>query len=162
MRPLARSNRRCSSKQLISGGSSGVTAPTKRSIGIQLSSVSPPPLSHLLRHTHSLQSTPSLMHGPASRHTSMYSSSQPNSARHRDLLDSSLSLTAQSEQDFEYDYYEPGLPGSFLRPPSHLFSSEIDIDQIIGDSDLMRPPAVGRSSESVAKCSVSTQIDNRP
>uniref|UniRef100_A0A914W054 THSD1 third Ig-like domain-containing protein n=1 Tax=Plectus sambesii TaxID=2011161 RepID=A0A914W054_9BILA len=139
---------------------SSSTAPTKRSIGIQLSSVSPPP-PHSLRHTHSLQSTPSLMHGPASRHTSMYSTCPPASARHGDLLDSSLSLTAQSEQDFEYDYYEPGLPGSFLRPPSHLFSSEIDIDQIIGDSELMRPPTVGQSSESVAKCSVSTQIDNR-
>ena len=44
-----------------------------------------------------------------------------------------------TEADFEYDYYEPAVPGSFLDWPGEL-TSEIDIDQIIGDSDLMKTP----------------------
>ena len=58
-----------------------------------------------------------------------------------------LSL-AGTEQDFEYDYYEPNVPGSFLQPTDWGgdLSSEIDIDQIIGDSELMNTPRQPRRS----------------
>lgn len=39
-----------------------------------------------------------------------------------------------TEPDLEYDYYEATIPGSFLAPIS--FQSEIDIDQIVGCSEL--------------------------
>lgn len=141
----------------------------RRSIGVQLSTIS------LGR---SVQSTPSLMHNHQQQSRSLLlQNKHRNRLLHDDyspkvtdrcgrlLDDSTLSLGAasSSEQDFEYDYYEPAMPGSYLLPASDdscFFTSQIDIDQIIGDSMLIRNKSSNDSIIDTRKsCSVSTQID---
>lgn len=49
--------------------------------------------------------------------------------------DEHSSLSLNTDHDLEYDYYEPAVPGSFLTPAINFYS-DIDIEQIIGSSEL--------------------------
>ncbi len=61
-----------------------------------------------------------------------------------------MTSLAATEQDFEYDYYEPGMPGNCLLPGNNdaqkAVDSTIDIDEIIGDSELMRHDQQSRAT----------------
>lgn len=49
--------------------------------------------------------------------------------------DEHSSLSFNTDHDLEYDYYEPAVPGSFLTPAINFYS-DIDIEQITGNSEL--------------------------
>jgi hypothetical protein len=71
----------------------------------------------------------------------MYSAQDGDAAS---LASLTASISGLPEQDFEYDYYEPAVPGSYLMPTNAnaaigwSAASQIDIDEIIGDSELMK------------------------
>lgn len=58
----------------------------------------------------------------------------------RSNCDSPSPSWAGTDQDFEYDYYEPNVPGSFLIPPNNSISwvdEDINIDDILVGSELL-------------------------
>uniref|UniRef100_A0A914Z3D6 Uncharacterized protein n=1 Tax=Panagrolaimus superbus TaxID=310955 RepID=A0A914Z3D6_9BILA len=77
--------------------------------------------------------------------------STPRTARSPARISSTNSL-----EDFEYDYYDPVVPGSLLRP---YLVSDIDIDSIVNRETsgwLTSPP----TTDVVQKNDVTTQVDS--
>lgn len=59
---------------------------------------------------------------------------------------------AEIEQDFEYDYYEPPLAGSYFNPDA--WNAELNIDDILAKSELMQPKSGDESSPNSNSVSV--------
>lgn len=125
---------------------------TVRSIGIQLSSPALP-----LKRQFSFGSKVSI--GTPS--TTTYNNYHKDIRENRCESPTMLSI-AGTEQDFEYDYSEYAVPGSILNPEyftnDTFLQSDISIDDIIAQSELMKSPSPECTPHE--KSSVSTQIQN--
>ena len=86
----------------------------QRSVGIQLDTVQSPAISRVARLT---KATPSFKH--AKREFSYYLGHKISIL---DLCDTnSVMSLAATEADFEYDYYEEAMPGSYLIPTNQVW-----------------------------------------